>query len=1210
MAGESAEMDSLFEGMDFVMTLENDNQFVADGDLQNPLTNKLEAKEVVHPEVSNPNQSPTANPTLVLSSASLDPTSSLSSGPADLGLSFRSASTSIPSQPPSQPPSRALSPTPASVSVNHGDQHFRDNSEPLDESLFSGLTQTVLEDETVTELNPPSTNGEVVQKTIITTGIPTTIDNSSKEYTSTDSVQHARSGSFDDPSSGGVRGSNADKDGWSAESTMPVYNDGSPYSSSGGKHLGGGTVPISRTNSGFGASTPSPPVKPAMRRKKRSMKIGYGREDEENEELGLRKAGIREAFGAALLGKDAVVDSSSTSSPRPVYSRESSNNALSVDESTLASVLGDSSPLNNGGELPKSNSTSRLSSGSQYSFLEVDGIERVESRDVSREIIAAQLEFDKPEVISKESFHAENEEQHSSDKDQSHGSPVEETRSDVDVEVASEPPRVSLKEIEADQVPSEPPRWDPEDTVSIVEKEGEKSVPDEDHEEGVGTESEQDHEEEDLYIEPLAQPIEGTIEERMEFVKEAVAHTLKALLEKMSAVSALRKTAVQKRRRAAEKVAAAVDRHKELEAELNAACEREDFEKADSLSGMIAEAETSLAQAGEAFALAEAESDSASSKVQDVLDWQVAIEEQGATFLEMLKQEAEDAGERTLKEAQEIAGREAERLEAEENAIELRKSKLDLELSDAEKAKEELDKAIGDLTQSESKEKAALTGKRGQFSVELEDLLRLVRMKEAEIAECDERIADVDEKINTVAATFESQKASLDAQLETIATTAINLGKDSNIVSEGRQGIEQLLTDAEEKRARLENSAKIALDAGKAMRDAVKIKKAVALSMMQSRRKRTELAEKEKQAQAEAQLVRQNAASTRVLLQELTSSKVKLSQELGAVKERITFAEKRTNELDAEKKLAAAARNFKVAGRLAAEVKVLNAEKESASAELARFTKELETVEGEAKVKLLAQADLDNLIAAKERDGAMAHCERLRLVAAAARDERDVALELDDFEEAESLDGEAKAADAEAATLQRLYELVGSNYESQDLSNSGDAVTNAVSKDVSNGDSKEAAMVECERLRQVAAAAREEMDAAAERDQFDEAEALQHKAEIADAEADNLRKLHQLEGRQFDRITNTSEELNANEDLDLKDKESAMADCERLRLLAATARDERDTAVELDQFEEAEAFDSKAEAADAEADRLQELFQLEGRQYERQENAKTKTSPE
>ncbi|CAM6096699.1 unnamed protein product [Calypogeia fissa] len=52
------------------------------------------------------------------------------------------------------------------------------------------------------------------------------------------------------------------------------------------------------------------------------------------------------------------------------------------------------------------------------------------------------------------------------------------------------------------------------------------------------------------------------------------------------------------------------------------------------------------------------------------------------------------------------------------------------------------------------------------------------------------------------------------------------------------------------------------------------------------------------------------------------------------------------------------------------------------------------------------------------------------------------------------------------------------------------------------------------------------------------------------------------------------------------------------------------TRVELDQFEEAEAFDSKAEAADAEADRLQELFQVEGRQYERQENAKTKTSPE
>lgn len=231
------------------------------------------------------------------------------------------------------------------------------------------------------------------------------------------------------------------------------------------------------------------------------------------------------------------------------------------------------------------------------------------------------------------------------------------------------------------------------------------------------------------------------------------------------------------------------------------------------------------------------------------------------------EQEAEEAADRTLTEAQDFAGRETERLEAEAKAIEIRKKTLDLELSGVDEAKEELSTAIGALTQSESKEKAVLTEKRDQLDAELQELLRLVKMKEAEIAESDERIAEVDRKINSVAANFENRKADLDAELETIAITALQLEKDSSVVTEGRQGIEKLLSDAEEKRGRLANSARLAFDAGKAMRDAVKLKKSIAVSIMQSRKKRAELAEKEKQAQAEAQLLRQNASSARVLLQ-------------------------------------------------------------------------------------------------------------------------------------------------------------------------------------------------------------------------------------------------------------------------------------------------------------------------------------------------------
>ena len=54
-----------------------------------------------------------------------------------------------------------------------------------------------------------------------------------------------------------------------------------------------------------------------------------------------------------------------------------------------------------------------------------------------------------------------------------------------------------------------------------------------------------------------------------------------------------------------------------------------------------------------------------------------------------------------------------------------------------------------------------------------------------------------------------------------------------------------------------------------------------------------------------------------------------IQKEIVSYNRRIGFIDKRGPDLDAEKKIAAAARYFKEAGRIAAEAKALNVEKES-----------------------------------------------------------------------------------------------------------------------------------------------------------------------------------------------------------------------------------------------------------------------------------------
>lgn len=234
-----------------------------------------------------------------------------------------------------------------------------------------------------------------------------------------------------------------------------------------------------------------------------------------------------------------------------------------------------------------------------------------------------------------------------------------------------------------------------------------------------------------------------------------------------------------------------------------------------------------------------------------------------------MEQEAEDAARIVLGEAQETASRETERLIEEEKTAELKAQQLDLEVKDLGEAKAELDNTIKDLTQAESREKESLVEKRSELSFELENLMEMVRAKEREIADYDERIAAVEVKVSGVAATFERQRSELHAELEKRTLSALQLEKECNIISEGKQEIRQLLADAEEERLILETLASRACDAAKAMQDVVGIKKAAALAIRQSREKRAELLEKEKACQADAHQLRENAASLRISLQVL-----------------------------------------------------------------------------------------------------------------------------------------------------------------------------------------------------------------------------------------------------------------------------------------------------------------------------------------------------
>ena len=163
--------------------------------------------------------------------------------------------------------------------------------------------------------------------------------------------------------------------------------------------------------------------------------------------------------------------------------------------------------------------------------------------------------------------------------------------------------------------------------VQQEEQHEEKEVQEEQHEE----KEVQDEQQEAKEVQEERQEAKEVQEEKgemsLEDIKAQIAEKLKGARELVASVSAARKESIRRRRKAAENVNVALIKHRELEKELEEACEAEDFERAERVSNSLAAAEEEKQSFHIALREAEAESDANESNMQEALQAQIAAEE-------------------------------------------------------------------------------------------------------------------------------------------------------------------------------------------------------------------------------------------------------------------------------------------------------------------------------------------------------------------------------------------------------------------------------------------------------------------------------------------------------------------------------------------------------------------------------------------------------
>ena len=163
--------------------------------------------------------------------------------------------------------------------------------------------------------------------------------------------------------------------------------------------------------------------------------------------------------------------------------------------------------------------------------------------------------------------------------------------------------------------------------VQQEEQHEEKEVQEEQHEEKEVQVEQQEAKEVQEERQEAKEVQEEKGEMSLEDIKAQIAEKLKGARELVASVSAARKESIRRRRKAAENVNVALIKHRELEKELEEACEAEDFERAERVSDSLAAAEEEKQSFHIALREAEAESDANESNMQEALQAQIAAEE-------------------------------------------------------------------------------------------------------------------------------------------------------------------------------------------------------------------------------------------------------------------------------------------------------------------------------------------------------------------------------------------------------------------------------------------------------------------------------------------------------------------------------------------------------------------------------------------------------
>ncbi|GFY86358.1 hypothetical protein Acr_04g0010960 [Actinidia rufa] len=332
--------------------------------------------------------------------------------------------------------------------------------------------------------------------------------------------------------------------------------------------------------------------------------------------------------------------------------------------------------------------------------------------------------------------------------------------------------------------------------------------------------------------------------------------------------------------------------------------------------------------------------------------------------------------------------------------------------------------SIEHSVEDDRRQRELLCKRKEMLAEELVNLLALVKEKEVGIAEIDLNIETVEKRIADVVSSFQEVQSSVKSKYDNLQSDLSQMELDNEALTRKKKEIDDFLSQEKDRARKLQELAQISANEASMYQEVVELRKSLVLFILKSREDKVRLAKTEKKLSEDVHMLRQEISATRASLQVSRVYSAEIGPKAlpwGGSSSKNKGKQKRVPDLEAEKKVAAAARNFKEAARIAVESKTLAVEKESLQIKLAGAVLEFGKLEEEICNTVNKLQETEGHISTKEKEVAMARFQRLLLIAGAAKAERSDSLNLGDLEEADMLLAEAEAAESEARKIQPVY---------------------------------------------------------------------------------------------------------------------------------------------------------------------------------------------